>query len=252
MRSGASGGGGAWPGASGGSSGPSGQESLQRQPALESEVEPPKLVCLFPPPSLSHLQDPPWLSGPCWREEPWKETGNLECKRGSRKTRWSPPGAVSKDGGLSVRSLRGLHGAEWAGEPQVVPNPSKPEGGFPIGLAFLLSPPPHLSWTHPRWRVPRRTESLAGRAEGPPRVEDQAWGPRRLPGWVGNLRGFLCDPLMAEDPSSCQADMSFLTPICVPSKPSGTVSTRNLPQLSHLVPSHTPSGSLAVEDFTSL
>ena len=50
---------------------------------LESDGSLPKLVCLFlPPPSLSHLEDPPWLSGPCWREGP-RGPGEPGMQRGS-------------------------------------------------------------------------------------------------------------------------------------------------------------------------
>lgn len=58
---------------------------------LESGWEPPQAIPVFPP-SLSHVQDPPWLSGPCWREGPGGP-GEPEMQRGSRKTE-----VVPKDG----------------------------------------------------------------------------------------------------------------------------------------------------------
>ena len=164
-------------------------------------------------------------------ERALEDQENLECREGPERPRWSQRvERVLKDGGLSVRSLRGLLGAEWVGEPQVVPQPLKPQKSLPHWTGFFSFHHLLMPIGPTQMEGAQEGRELGRKGRGSPRGGGPGPGPQEAPqGQVyGKPQGLpLIDPLMAEDPSPpCQANMSFLAPDLppAPSSPSVAVS----------------------------
>ena len=174
-------------------------------------------------------------------ERALEDQGNLECREGPERQRWSQRAErVLKDGGLSVRSLRGLLGAEWAGETQVVPQPFKPQRRLPHWPGFFSFPHLLISIGPTEMEGAKENRELGWKGRGSPKDGGPGPGPQEAPqGQVyGKPQGLsLIDPQIAEDPSPpCQADVSFLTPDLPP--------TPQKPFSCSLLPVTSPNSSL--------
>ena len=120
------------------------------------------------------------------------------------------------EGWRALRSLRGLLGAEWVGEPQVVPQPFKPQRSLPHWTGFFSFPHLLMPIGPTQTEGAQEGRELGQKDRGSPKGGGPGPAPKEAPqGQVyGKPQGLpIIDPLMAEDPSPpCQANMSFLAP----------------------------------------